>query len=122
MAYVLDGYTLVLLPAPGGYSGYAPQRTRTEEKTLSAAVAYDWGVAEEDLVLVLEAPWVSRAEWLSLQGRYLAEDAYGVPKQYTFDDGDRDYEVEIVGLDGNPYHDYLNQNVTLTLRVLSVGA
>lgn len=121
MTYILDGYTLLHLPAPGGYSGYNPQRTRTDVQTLSAAVAFDWGIVQEDAVLVLESPWVRREEWLSIQERAQAEDAYGVPKRYTFEDPDRSFEVEIIGLDGKPYHEHLNQGVRLTLRVLSVG-
>jgi len=120
--YIIDGYTLLHLPAPGGYSGYNPQRDRTEEKTLSGTVAFDWGIVEEDVQLVLESPWVRREEWLSIQARAQAEDAYGVPCRYTFEDPDRDYEVEIVTLEGKPYHQHLNAGVRLVLRVLSVGA
>ena len=121
MAYILDGYEFEFLPAPGGYSGWNPQRVRADVQTLSSVVSMDWGIVEEDVQLVLESPWVRREEWLSIQARAQAEDAYGVPKRYTFEDPDRDYEVEIVTLEGHPYHQHLNAGVRLVLRVLSVG-
>jgi len=117
--YLLDGYTLHYLPAPGGYSGYNPHRSRAEMRTLSGAVTMDWGVVEEDVVLVLEAPWVAAEEFSALDARYRAEDPGGTPRRYTFQDADRDYEVEIAGLEGRPYQ-HLRAGVRLSLRVLSV--
>jgi|GEM_PF-2932710 len=117
--YTLDGYTLHYLPAPGGYSGYAPQRTRAEMQTLSGAVTMDWGV-EQDAVLVLEAPWVGADEFSALTDKYRDEDPEGTPRRYTFQDPERTYEVEMAGLEGRPYQ-HLRAGVRMSLRVLSVG-
>ena len=119
--YILDGYTLCYLPAPGGYGGYNPQRSRAEMRTLSGRVTMDWGMLDDDVVLVLEAPWVSAEEFSALHDKYRDEDAAGTPKRYTFQDPERDYEVEIAGLDGHP-HQHLRAGARLTLRVLSVGS
>ena len=119
--YILDGYTLHYLPAPGRYSGFAPQRARAEMRTLSGAVPMDWGVVEEEAVLVLEAPWVGAEEFSALDDKYRDEEAEGTPKHYTFQDPERAYEVEIAGLEGRPYQ-HLRAGVRLSLRVLSAGA
>lgn len=119
--FTLDGYTFLYLPGPGGYSGYHPRRRRSEVRTLSSAVGLDWGIVEEDAVLTLEAPFTSQGEFLSVQERYQAEDAGGLPHRYTFEDPDRDYEVEIVSLEGRPYRG-LYRDMRIGLKVLSAGS
>jgi len=119
--YTLDGYTLIYLPGPGGYSGYNPKRRLTEVQTISSNVTLNWGTVVEDQIITLTAPYCSRAEFLSLQGRYQTNDVNGAPSQFHFTDSYYHFDVELLDLNGNPYRG-IYQNPELTMKILSVLA
>ena len=116
--YILDGYELVYLPGPGGYSGYHPKRRETQAQTISDNYSLAFGLVSEDTILTLAAPYCSRTEFLSLQARYQVEDGDGLPRRYSFEVSGDCFEVEIIDLNGNPYRG-LYQDISLAMRVLS---
>ncbi len=129
LSYKLGNHTFELLPGPGGYSGYQPKWRRTDEPTLSDNIGVVWGLIPQDSIIELAGPSCRKAEYLSLRGMYEAAGADGLPLRYTFDDGSRTFEVEMIACEGQPYRHGLKgnaqglyTNVRVALKVLSVGA
>ena len=118
--YELDGFRFLRLPAAGGYSGYNPKRRRSDVATLSTNYSLAWGIVEEETIITLAAPFVSRTEYLSLQERYEAETADGTPYMYRLIAPDAELTVEIIGVDGHPYHHHY-ADIAVTMKILSEG-